>query len=189
MDRLIESVREFRLARPIFRWLTWPADGIDRDGQLTFTTTAYETSGTAGHLRLIDFASNWGMLYKHGDAMTAPLYSNLFHVFESMQKTASHHGAEFILVYFPRRQQVQPQDWRRFQTFWNLDPDDFDLDLEASNLRSFCETRGIPFIDTTPALRAAAVERGLYLANDTHFNEYGQAVAAQAILEFMEAHR
>jgi hypothetical protein len=184
--RLTESVREFRLTGPAFRWLARALDGEDREGQLTFISTVFETSATAGHLRLIDYATNWGMLYKKGDGMTAPLYSNLLHVFESMRRTASNHGATLVLVYFPRREQVQPQDWRRFQTFWNLDPDDFDLDLEASRLRSFCEAQGIPFIDTTPALRAAAVQHALYLANDTHFNEYGQATAAQAISEFME---
>ena len=59
------------------------------------------TGHTSGHLRLGDFGSNWGMLYKKGHEMTAPLYANLFLVLESMHKTASKHGAVFVFVYFP----------------------------------------------------------------------------------------
>ncbi len=185
MARLTASLSELRLSGVALRSLTRPADEGDGGGELTFVSTLMGTVSTAGHLRLVDFASNWGMLYKSGDEMTAPLYANLFRVFASMQKTASSRGATFVLVYFPRREQVQPQDWRRFQTFWNLDPNDFDLDREAARLRAFCAAQGIPFIDTTPALRAAAVDRSLYLPHDAHFNEQGQAVAAQAILDFM----
>lgn len=185
MGRLTRSVREFRLTGRALRRLAAPVGGSDREGELTVVSTDFEWASTEGHLRLIDFASNWGMLYASGNGMTDPLYANLFDVFRSMQTTAARRGATFVLVYFPRREQVQPRDWRRFQAFWNLDPDDFDLDLEASRLRSFCEAQGIPFIDTTPALRAAAVRQGLYMANDTHINEHGQSVAAQAILEFM----
>jgi hypothetical protein len=166
---------------PLFRRFTPSTTGSDADGELTFLSTRPGTGDAEGHLRLIDFASNWGMLYKHGDQMTAPLYANLFRIFESMQATASRHGATFILVYFPRREQVQLRDWAKFHAFWNLDPDDFDLDLEATRLRSFCEESGIPFIDTTAALRVAAEEHRLYPPHDTHFNERGQAVAAGAI--------
>jgi hypothetical protein len=140
-------------------------------------------------MRLVDFGSNWAMLYKKGDEMTAPLYANLFTVLESMHQTASKHGALFVFVYLPRREQVQARDWQRFRTFWNLDPDDFDLDREASKLRAFCDEKGIAFVDTTPAMRAAALQHNLYIANDFHFNERGQAVAAEVIFEFMKRYR
>ena len=93
------------------------------------------------------------------------------------------------MVYVPRREQVQARDWRRFHAFWNLDPDDFDLDLEASTPRAFRDAKNIPFVDTTAALRAAGVHRNLYLAEDAHFNEHGQAAAAEAIFEFMQRYR
>jgi hypothetical protein len=186
--RLSASVRELHVTGPALRRLTPPVDVHSRAGELTFISTVYLSAATAGHLRLIDFASNWGMLYRDGDAMTAPLYANLFRMFEGLRQAAASRGARFILVYVPRREQVWPPDWQAFHDFWNLDPADFDLDREASRLGAFCEARGIPFVDTTPALRAAARERGLFLAHDTHINEHGQAVVAQAILEFIERH-
>ena len=185
MGELAKDLGELRSTATASRWLSRLSERGERDGELT-AVSFLETSHTSGHLRLVDFGSNWAMLYKKGHEMTAPLYANLFSVLESMHKTASKHGAVFVFVYFPRREQVQPRDWRRFQTFWNLDPDDFDLDLEASTLRAFCDEKGIPFVDTTPALRAAGVHHNLYIAKDAHFNEHGQAAAAEAIFEFMQ---
>jgi hypothetical protein len=186
LGQLVGGLRELRSTGQVVRWLT-RAPQRDGAGELTFISTT-ERSQTSGHLRLLDFATNWGMLYRRGQEMTAPLYANLFRVLECMQATATDHGALFVLVYFPRREQVQTQDWRRFRSFWNLDPDDFDLDLEAGRLRSFCDERGVLFVDTTPALRRAAARENLYLLNDLHFNEEGQAVATQAILGAMEHH-
>ena len=184
MGELGRDLLELRSIGPALRWLSRSSGGDERGGELTATSLS-EESHTAGHLRLVEFGSNWAMLYKKGRDMTAPLYANLFAVLESMQKTASKHGAVLVFIYLPRREQVQPRDWERFRTFWNLDPDDFDLDLEASTLRAFCDEKSIAFLDTTPALRSAAVHHNLYLRNDAHFNEHGQAAAAEAILQFM----
>jgi len=185
MDASTKDLRELRSMGPAFTWLARLRERNARDGELT-GTSSLETSHTSGHLRLVDFGSNWGMLYKRGHEMTAPLYANLFAVLESMHRTASKHGAVFVFIYLPRREQVQERDWQRFHTFWNLDPDDFDLDLEASTLKAFCGEKGIPFVDTTPALRVAAAQRNLFIRNDSHFNEHGQAAAAAAIFEFMQ---
>jgi hypothetical protein len=184
MDKLANDLRELC----VFRWVSRLSGMSERDGQPPFIS-ATETRDTSGHMRLVDFGSNWGMLYKKGDEMTAPLYANLFTVLESMHQTAAKHGAVFVFVYLPRREQVQARDWQRFHTFWNLDPDDFDLDREASKLRAFCDEKRIAFVDTTPAMRTAALQRNLYIANDFHFNEEGQAVATKVIFEFMKRYR
>ena len=130
MDEFTRDLRELRTTEPTFRWLSRLSGRNEGDGQLT-AISRLETSHTSDHLRLVDFGGNFGMLYKKGHEMTAPLYANLFPVLESLHRTASKHGAVFVLVYFPRREQVQARDWQRFHTFWNLDPNDFDLDLEA----------------------------------------------------------
>src|SRR5690606_29494480 len=44
-----------------------------------------------------------------------------------------------------------------------------------------CAARGIPLLDLTPALQAAAATDLPYFPFDTHFNAVGHAVAAQAI--------
>lgn len=186
LARMSKGLRDFIVAEPLLRGLAQRSDSAGRAGEITYPNSADPTNHTDGHLRLLGL-SDWGMLYKHGQAMTEPFYTTLFRIFASMQKTAADRGAIFVLAYYPRREQVNPQDWQRFHSFWNLAPDDFDLDLEARRLQTFCAERGIPFIDTTPALRAATDQR-LYMREDSHFAEAGQAVAARTITEFLDRH-
>jgi hypothetical protein len=188
IDKSTKGLRELRSVRIASGWLSPLLERGERGGELT-VTSALPATHTAGHLRLVEFGSNWGTLYKKGHDMVAPLYANLFRLMESMHTTATNHGAVFVFVYVPRREQVQARDWQRFRAFWNLDPDDFDLDLEASTLRGFCDEKGIPFVDTTAALRAAGLRHNLYLAKDAHFNEHGQAAAAEAIFELAQRYR
>lgn len=183
--RLSAGVRDFVMMEPVARAFAPVLHRADPNGDITFPNSSEASNHTDGHLRLLGL-SDWGMLYKHGQRMTEPFYATLFSIFETMQKTAASKGATFVLIYYPRREQVQPQDWRRFHTFWNLAPDDFDLDLEARTLQAFCAERGIPFIDTTPALRAAAADHRLYLHRDSHFDDDGQAIAARTVTAFIE---
>ncbi len=182
--RLSGGLRDFVVMEPAAHALARLREAGQRGGEITFPNSADDTNHTDGHLRLLGL-SDWGMLYKHGEQMREPFYATLFSIFASMQKTAAARGATFVMIYYPRREQVRPPDWERFHTFWNLDPDDFDLDLEARTLQTFCAEHGIPFIDTTPALRAAATGRRLYMHNDSHFDDDGQAVAARTVTEFV----
>lgn len=183
--QLVQSLGEFHVLASFVRRPSAQPTGNDRAGDYSYVS--FDGSHTDGHMRLIDFYADMGMLYRRGDAMTAPLYENLFRILASLKESAARRGAVFVLTYFPRREEVQPQDWANLRAFWNLDADDFDLDLERNRLKAFCEEHDIPFVDTTPALRAAAGEASLYLADDAHFNASGQAVAAQAILEALDA--
>ena len=58
-----------------------------------------------------------------------------------------------------------------------------DMDRPQRCLREFCAGAGVPFIDTTPALRRAARTRSPYLI-EAHLNPYGARVVAEAIRGF-----
>ena len=53
-------------------------------------------------------------------------------------------------------------------------------------MRELCEGAGIPFLDTTSALEAR-LETGenVYFPDESHFNETGQAVVADALAAFL----
>ena len=52
-----------------------------------------------------------------------------------------------------------------------------------ATLKSWCRANGIEFLDTTPALRAAAASgTAVYFADDGHWNPAGHEVAATAVL-------
>ncbi len=83
---------------------------------------------------------------------------------------------------------MQERDWKLFCDFWNLDPNDFDLDLEAKRLQEFCAENNILFCDLTPSFRTAAAAKNLFFWEDSHLNEYGNQIASEARADFMKPH-
>ena len=55
-------------------------------------------------------------------------------------------------------------------------------------MRRLCQEAGIPFLDTTEML-AARVARGenVYFPDESHLNEVGEAVLADALADFLRA--
>lgn len=102
------------------------------------------------------------------------------------QRVASEHGAELLLVYVPTKLRV----YRDLCVFpvdglgneWRLN------DL-PSRLEGWSSAHGVPYVDLTPALQAAASDDGLvYYPDDTHWNARGNAVGAEAIAGFLREH-
>ena len=54
-------------------------------------------------------------------------------------------------------------------------------------LHDFCESAGIPLLDTTPMLQQH-VERGenVYFPDESHLNEIGQRLVADALADFLQ---
>jgi hypothetical protein len=60
------------------------------------------------------------------------------------------------------------------------------MDAQAGLMRAFAEEYGIPFLDLTPAFRAAASDGAtLYNYADTHWNDAGHRLAAEALIEVL----
>jgi hypothetical protein len=60
----------------------------------------------------------------------------------------------------------------------------FDLDLGQRIVATHAAERGIPVLDLTPVFRAGGGS-ALYLHHDTHWNEAGRRLAAQALAPFV----
>lgn len=91
-------------------------------------------------------------------------------------------GAEPLVVFLPLAYRVHPEDAPRWRHRGVTDPE-----AGAAHDRAFTEhlaARGIPIVDLTDALRAAAAagER-LYYRVDIHWTPEGHAVAAHAVAE------
>lgn len=132
-----------------------------------------------GRKRFFDSFTNLGFLYRQRLEPAEQMYARFFPVVEVMASTSRAHGAEFVLVIFPSRHQVQAQDWRALVERWNLDEREFDLDQSNHRIMDFCREHAIRCLDLTPAFREAARRQNLYLPYDDHFNERGHAVAAK----------
>jgi len=97
-------------------------------------------------------------------------------------------GSRLLVVLFPLRFQVSERDWRLLVRSTGLDPERFDLAAPNRRIREFCAEQGIACLDLLPAFRAAERSgRGpLYRPRgDMHFNDAGQALAAEAIADHL----
>lgn len=119
-----------------------------------------------------------------------------------MQQASRDAGAQFVLMFIPFKSQVYypllerafPRDELGNALAFSLkdgpkpDIERFSRNRLAQNalLQRFCAQAGIPFLDLTPALQAR-VESGtnMYFQDDSHFNEQGQALAAEMLASFL----
>jgi lysophospholipase L1-like esterase len=98
--------------------------------------------------------------------------------------TARGAGARLLVLFFPQRYQVQPEDWEATVEGYGLNPARFDLRAPGRRLAAFCLGNAIPFLDLAPALAAehARSGRSLYLpGGDMHWNAGGHRAVAAAV--------
>jgi hypothetical protein len=92
-------------------------------------------------------------------------------------------GVELIVFAFPLKIEVD-EPWRRgLVEHHEIDPARFDFFKPYRRLASFCERRGIEFIYPLDDFKRASKKRSLYFTKDSHPNRYGNALAAQVLLE------
>ncbi|HPF36972.1 MAG TPA: hypothetical protein PLH84_16225 [Candidatus Krumholzibacteria bacterium] len=142
-----------------------------------------------GRLRLLDGAANAGLYLWDEPEEIAALRRITADLYAAMDSTCRAAGADFAVVLFPQRHQVQPRDWAALREAWNLDDDAFDLDLPQRAMTALCAARGVRVLDLLPDFRAAADSvPQLYLpGGDVHFNRRGHAVAAAATARRLRA--
>jgi lysophospholipase L1-like esterase len=121
----------------------------------------------------------------------------------AMHRTSHEVGAEFIVMFLPFKSQVywpllerhfSPRDLRQALSFY-LDDNGRPNDIGAMSrnrlaqnamMRDLCESAGIPFLDTTPALqRRVELGDNVYFADDSHLNELGQYLVAETLAAFL----
>jgi hypothetical protein len=116
-------------------------------------------------------------------------------------------GATFVVVFLPFKSQVylpwlaqwQPPDElsRDLQFYLPDNPGTPDVARMLRNrlaqnrlMRRFCEERGIPMIDTTDALTQQFTRgENVYFPDESHLNERGQAVVADALAAYLSSQR
>jgi hypothetical protein len=121
----------------------------------------------------------------------------------AMQQTSREAGAEFIVMFLPFKSQVywpllerqlSPHDLRQGLGFY-LEGNGRPIDIGAMSrnrlaqnamMRDLCESAGITFLDTTPALqRRVELGDNVYFPDDSHLNELGQYLVAETLAGFL----
>jgi len=120
--------------------------------------------------------------------MSKPVIQNGWHLMKNAileaKQAADEDEVEFIVVYFPRREQAYADVVNRLAGIYP----DSRLAREPMNaIRQFCDASGISFLDLTPGFRAHAKQgEQLYFRQDGHWNERGNQLAAQLIYDYLK---
>lgn len=95
-------------------------------------------------------------------------------------------GIAFHVMIIPDRFQVNPDERAAMLAFLGMTEAQFtEWDMPQRELGAFLDREGIPYLDLLPALRAAAPDGPLYFPDDIHWNVRGNAVAAEAVADWL----
>lgn len=175
------QLRTFRF----FRRLYLPSDRKRMEQGEMQRSLAHHHQMRDGRIRLVDFYPIIGFMYKKEIPPVAQMYLTFGRVLNEMKNISNHQGIRFLLIIYPMRYQVQPQDWRAMKERWNLNDKDFDLTLYNRKITQHCEANSISCLDLTEAFRNACTRENLFFPFDDHFNEKGQKLAAKTAAEFL----
>ena len=116
------------------------------------------------------------------DTAWAPLTEELDTIHQ-MLKTRE---IPLVVVLYPSRMQVYPEPTMLLAERNGLSSEAVDLQSPNRFFANYCHEKEIPFLDLTDTMREAAKSgEPLYVANDTHWNIRGNAVAAEAEARFL----
>ena len=90
-------------------------------------------------------------------------------------------GVALVVLLIPDEAQVDGALFEKLLPLTGRPAKEYDLDYPNRRLGEFMKAHGIEAVDPLPALRDAARVAPVYLRQDTHWNEAGHAIAAEAL--------
>lgn len=116
------------------------------------------------------------------EAAWAPLKEE----FDAIHQLLKTREIPLVVILYPSRMQVYPERAMEFAERNGLSAGSVELQSPNLFFAGYCREKEIPLLDLTETMREAAQSgEPLYVANDTHWNIRGNAVAAEAEARFL----
>lgn len=112
--------------------------------------------------------------------------TNIDYIFQSiseMDALLKSRNIKFVVAIYPDEFQVNDTVLKTIFEKYKLKPEGYDLTLAQNLLKSFLQSKGIPFIDFLDRFRAEGKQHDLYSLRDTHWNGAGNQLAADILFE------
>lgn len=106
---------------------------------------------------------------------------------DEIRREVDQMGAKYVMVIHPDQFQVDKELLHQIEEKYKLDLGDYDLNIPQKFLRSYCISKGVPYLDLLSIFRSNHSARGLYLLRNTHYNKGGNSLTANAIYNFLSA--
>jgi len=107
-------------------------------------------------------------------------------ILDGLRRTIRQMDAIHVIVVHPDQFQIEPALADEIVNVYDLDRQNYNLDLPQMFLQAYSASRGIQLVDLMPAFRERGSEGGLYLLRDTHYNATGNALAAEILADAIE---
>jgi len=141
--------------------------------------------GDSGRPHLFDPSHGLGFFLATPPPIVDEAFVRLERVLTAVYSLAQGQGTELVVLLFPQRFQVQPEDWRRTIVKYGLKESAFDLEAPNRRILSFCRQRELACIDPTASMRLRQQRdgRSLYLPRgDMHWNALGHEALYEAVI-------
>jgi len=95
-------------------------------------------------------------------------------------------GGKYVMVIHPDQYQIEEPLRQQLATHYQLDMADYDLTLPQRFLLNYCATHQLLCLDLLPSFVEQGKQGGLYLLQDTHYNDQGNRLASETIFDFLQ---
>jgi hypothetical protein len=108
-------------------------------------------------------------------------WTRTFAYLDSIQAQCRRRGVPLAVVLIPDEVQVSSELLHEVTEFAGVSADDIDLHIPQRRLGAYFAQRGVPCLDLLPVFTGVP---GTYRSRDTHWNEKGNRLAAEAIADW-----
>lgn len=110
--------------------------------------------------------------------------NNIDYILQSiseMDRLLKSRNTRFIVAMYPDEFQVNRNLLMTVFDRFRLNPEEYDINLAQTVLKSFLKSQGIAYIDLLEVFEAEGKQRELYKLRDTHWNTAGNQLAADVL--------
>ena len=113
---------------------------------------------------------------------------NINYIFQSiseMNDLLKSRNIKFMVAIYPDEMQVSPNQFDTLVAKFGLNREDYDLNLAQNLLKSFLDSKQIPYLDLLERFRTEEQKQDLYLFRNTHWNKSGNELAAEMLFQYL----
>jgi hypothetical protein len=109
----------------------------------------------------------------------------IFQTISEMNELLKFRNIKFMVAIYPDDLQVSPNQFDTLVSKFGLNREDYNLHLAQDVLRTFLETKQIPYLDLLDRFRAEEQKQNLYLFRNAHWNKAGNELAAEMLFQYL----
>ena len=172
----------------LLRWSQAQLDAYRRARQRPFAPPSSAGLGIPDELYWALERERMAVVQREAAAGLAVNERYVFDALAAMQRLVAERGGRFVVAAYPDEFQVDDELRRQVIDRYHLDADAYEWARPQARLAEFCAAHGIEFRDLLPSFRAAHLQgTRLYLHNDSHWNDAGNALAAAYLVDVVRA--